>query len=90
MSFISHPVLNIIVVGFHHKKGCQVSVGVMSYAFRKSIMYFSIILNNELAVNIFYGVSPFGGCVYHNKQDFYVCHVAIEHGFRVMFFFLIF
>ncbi|KAI5637932.1 transport protein avl9 domain-containing protein [Phthorimaea operculella] len=24
MSFISDPVLNIIVVGFHHKKGCQV------------------------------------------------------------------
>ncbi|XP_053626110.1 late secretory pathway protein AVL9 homolog [Plodia interpunctella] len=24
MSFINEPVLNIIVVGFHHKKGCQV------------------------------------------------------------------
>ncbi|KAG6442662.1 hypothetical protein O3G_MSEX002487 [Manduca sexta] len=24
MAFINEPVLNIIVVGFHHKKGCQV------------------------------------------------------------------
>lgn len=26
MAFLNEPVLNIIVVGFHHKKGCQVII----------------------------------------------------------------